>query len=265
MASKVKKARYFFWIFTFSFLAGSVFFFFENFGFLSLNGYVLETPSADVEERFWDLLPPVCIRYWPVMVFKSSQINILMEKTLPVQVTTEAKGVGLFHTRISYLEPWLMVEWRGKTWYLSKEGYMWPWELYDFKDSKYPLWKISDALTRYSDTGKSVFPEGVFPAMFPVDELEQFDGIFRKQNWYTDVKYIDFSRRAGELLLRISLNLRGKNANLIINGDENKLSEIEMLLKQILLQTNLNDGEIFIDMSYPDRVVITRAHEGSLE
>ena len=264
MASKAKRVRYSFWMFVFSFLAGSVFFFFENFCFLLLSGYVLEAPNADVEKRFWDLLPPECIRYWPVMVLKSSQISILMEKTFPVRVSTEAKGVGLFHTRITYLEPWLMVEWRGKTWYLSKEGYMWPLELHSYKDFKFPVWKISEVLTRYSDAGKSATPEGVFPAMFPVDELKLFDDIFRKQNWYTVINHIDFDRRAGALLLKISLDLNGKKAILIVNGEENKLRGIDTLLEQILPQINLNDKEVYIDMSYPDKVVITRAHEGSL-
>ena len=266
MASKVKRVRYSFWMFAFSFLAGSIFFLFENFCYLSLNDYIVEAPNAEVEKRFWDLLPPECIRYWPILVFKSSQIRILMERTYPVRVSTEAKGVGLFHTRISYIEPWLMVEWRGKTWYLSKEGYMWPLELHTYtnKDSKFPVWKISEALTRYSDVGKSAIPEGVFPAMFPVDELKLFDDIFRKQSWYTDVKYVDFDRRAGELLLKISLDLSKKKVILIVNGEKNKLSGIDTLLEQILLQINMNDREVYIDMSYPDKVVITRAHEGSL-
>gem|GEM_PF-1462496 len=265
MASKIKKIRYFFFVFTFSFLAGSVFFFFENYCFLSLNGYVLETPSAEVEKRFWELLPPECIRYWPVMVFKSSQIRTLMEKTIPVRVSTEATGVGLFHTRVSYLQPWLKVEWRGSLWHLSKEGLMWPWapELYNFEVAKSPLWKISETLNRYSDIGKSVVPDGVFPAMFPVGELERFEAVFKVQSWYANVEYVDFDRRAGEILLRISLVLNGKKIILMVNGEEDKLSEIDTFLRQILPQTD--HREILIDMSYPDKVVVTRAHEGSLK
>jgi len=259
LASKVKKARYFFGVFMFSFLAGSFFFFFENFGFLSLKGYVLETPNADVEKRFWELLPSECLRYWPVMVFKSSQIRALMEKTIPVRVSTEAKGVGLFHTRISYFEPWIMVEWRGNIWHLSKEGYMWATELYTLKVPDSPLWKVSEALTRYSDIGRPFVPEGVFPAMFPTEELKHFETLFKAQSWYRGVEYVDFDRRAGEIVLRISLNLSGKKIILTVNGEEGKLSEIDMLLKQILPETGVGDGEIFIDMSYPDKVVVTRA------
>jgi hypothetical protein len=265
LASKVKKISFFFLVFTFSFLAGSFFFFFENFGFLSLKSYVLETPSAEIESRFWESLPPRCLRYWPVLVYKSSHISVLMEKTVPVQVSTEAKGVGLFHTRISYLEPWLMIEWKGNTWYLSKEGYMWAPELYTFKVPRSPIWRISETLNRYFGIDKSVIPDGVFPAMFSVEELRQFDGIFRVQSWYADTKYIDFDRRAGEFVLKLSLDLNGKMIVLLINGEENKLSEIDMILKQIMPQIDLDDKETFIDMSYTDKIVVTRAREGSLK
>jgi hypothetical protein len=97
LASKVRKIRYFFFVFTFSFLAGSALFLFENFGVLSLRDYIIETPSADIEKHFWELLPSECIRYWPVFVYKSSQIRNLIEKTTPVQVSTEAKEIGRAH------------------------------------------------------------------------------------------------------------------------------------------------------------------------
>ena len=260
MASKkIKKVRYFFLIFTFSFLAGSFFFIFENFGLLSLRDYILETPNADVEKLFWELLPSECIRYWPVMVFKSSQIRISMEKTIPVQVSTEAKGVGLFHTRISFIEPWLMVEWNGKIWHLSKESYMWAPELYSVEVANSPLWKISEALTQYFNIGNTFVIDGVFSAMLPLDELKRFEAVFIAQNWYADTEYIELGRRAGEILIKISLSLNGKKIILIINEDEDKLSKIDMFLEQILSQADMGDGTIFIDMSYPDKVVVTRA------
>jgi hypothetical protein len=262
LASKVKRIRYFFFLFLFSFFAGSAYFLFLNFGLLSLKGYVLETPSVDIEKRFWELLPAECIRYWPVFVYKFSQIRDLMEKTTPVQVSTEIKGVGLFHTRISYLEPWLMVKWRERVWYLSKEGYMWAPELYDFDVPSSPTWEIKESLSRYSDVS---MPEGVFPAVFSVEELKRFDGIFCGQSWYTNVNNIGFDRRAGEFLLEISLDLGGKKVVLIINGEENKLYEIDNFLKQVLSQISLDDRNIYIDMSYLDKIVVTLAREGSLK
>ncbi|MCL2147392.1 MAG: hypothetical protein FWH52_06255 [Synergistaceae bacterium] len=262
MASKVKRIRYFFFVFAFSFLAGSAYFIFENFGLFSLKGYVLETPSADIEKHFWELLPAECIRYWPVFVYKSSQIRELMEKTTPVLVSTEAKGVGLFHTRITYLEPWLMVEWRQKDWYLSQEGYMWAPELYDFGIPKSPTWEINESLSRYSGAGT---PDGVFPAVFSIEELKRFDSIFSAQSWYTNVMHIGFDRRAGEYLLKISLDISGGKVVLIINGEEDKLYEIDNFLKQVLAQIILDEKEIYIDMSYSDKIVVTRAREGSLK
>ena len=265
MASKVRRIKYIFLIFSFSILAGSYFFFFENFGFLSLKNYVLEAPSADIEKRFWELLPPKCIRYWPVLIYESTHIRELMEKTIPVRVFTEVKGVGLFYTRISYLEPWLMAEWRGSTWHLSKEGYMWTPELYTFDVPKSPIWRISKTLDRYFGIEKSVIPDGVFKALFRVEEIRRFDGILRVQSWYSNAEYIDFDRRAGEFVLKITLNLNERRIILLINGEESKLSEIDMVLKQIMPQINLKDKEILIDMSYTDKVVVTRAREGSLK
>jgi hypothetical protein len=156
------------------------------------------------------------------------------------------------------------VEWRGNTWYLSKEGYMWSPELYDFKISEYPLWKIAESLNRYSNIGR-VALDGVFPAVFSIEELKRFDDIFRVQSWYANADSISFGRRAGEFVLKLSLNLRGKRIILVVNGEENKLREIEMLLGQILSQIASEGREIFIDMSYPDKVVVSRAHEGSLK
>ena len=265
MASKVKKISYFIFVFAFSFLAGSIFFFFENYGFLSLRGYIVEAPSADIEKRFWDSLPPECIRYWPVLVYKSREISVSMEKAIPVQVLTEAKGIGLFYTRISYLEPWLMVEWRGNVWYLSKEGYMWAPELFSFEVPKSPHWSISDTLNRYFGIEKSEIPDGVFTAMFSIEEIKRFDGILRVQSWYANTKHVEFDRRAGEFVLRLSLDLNGRKILILINGEDNKLSEIDMLLKQIMPQIDFDDKVTFIDMSYTDKVVVTRAREGSLK
>jgi hypothetical protein len=257
LAPKVKKIRYFFLVFTFSFLAGSAYYLFEYFGVLSLRGYVLDAPNADVEKRFWELLPADCIRYWPVFVYKSSQIRTLMEKTVPVQVSTEAKGIGLFHTRISYLEPWLMVEWRRNTWYLSKEGYMWAPEINAFKIPESPLWKVSESLNRYSEVGEHA-PDGVFHAMFSIDELKRFDDIFRVQSWYADTEYISINRRAGEFIMELSINQKGKKVVLIVNGAESKLREIDTLLKHVLAQIIPDGKEVIIDMSYTDKIVVTR-------
>lgn len=252
-------------MFAFSFFAGSTFYLFEYFSVLSLKGYILEAPNADVETRFWKLLPSECIRYWPVLVFKSSQIRSLMEKSIPVQVSTEAEGIGLFHTRISYIEPWLMVEWRGKILYLSKEGYMWAPEISAFQITGSPLWKVSESLNRYSDMGNQDVPDGVFAAMFSVDELKRFDDIFRAQSWYYHVQYISLGRRAGEFILEISLDLNEKKVVLLINGIESKLRQLDILLKQILAQISLDGKEVFIDMSYTDKIVVTKAREGSLK
>jgi len=265
LASKIKKIGCFFFLFTFSLLAGSVFFIFEKFCLFSLQGYVVEAPSADVEKRFWDLLPPECIRYWPVFVFKSSQIRASMEKIIPVQISTEAKGIGLFHTRIAYLEPWLMVEWRGSAWCLSDKGRMWSPELYSLGIPKAPLWKISESLNKHFDIGEPAAQSGVFKAMFSIDELKRFDDIFRAQSWYTNTEYISFDRRAGEYFFKLSIDLNGKKIILIINGEESKLREIDMLFKQIMTQINLDSKEIFIDMSYTDKIVVASAQEGSLK
>jgi hypothetical protein len=244
-------------VFTFSFLAGSAYYLFEYYGVLSLKGYVIEAPSADVEKRFWDLMPAECIRYWPVFVYKSSQIRGILEKTIPVQVSTEAKGIGLFHTRISYIESWIMVEWRKSIWCLSKEGYMWAPEINALKTPKSPLWKVSELLDRYPDVEK-IAPEGVFQAMFSIDELKRFDDIFRVQSWYAGTEYISIDRRAGEFILELLINLKGKKLVLTVNGVEAKLREIDIILKQILAQINPDGKEVFIDMSYTDKIVVTQ-------
>jgi len=141
---------------------------------------------------------------------------------------------------------------------------MWAPELYPLEAPELILWRVSEALDGYSSIGRVGVPEGVFSAMFPVRELGRFDDIFRKQSWYANVNYVDFGRRGGELLLRISLDLNERKIILIINGEEDKLSEIDILLKQILPQIDIGNGGILIDMSYSDKVVVTRAHEGSL-
>jgi len=265
LASKIKRIRYFLFVFTFFFIAGSALFLFENFGVLTLNGYILEAPSADIEKRFWELLPPECIRYWPVLVFKSSQIRAILEKTVPVQVSTEAKGIGLFHTRISYLEPWLMVEWRGAALYLSREGLMWAPEINAFQVPESPLWKVSESLNRYSNVENRDVPDGVFPAVFSIEELKRYDEIFRVQNWYYHAKYISIDRRAGEFIIELSLDLDGKKVVLLINGIESKIKQIDVLLKQILAEIGMDAKDIHIDMSYTDKIVVTGAREGSLK
>jgi hypothetical protein len=59
--------------------------------------------------------------------------------------------------------------------------------------------------------------------------------------------------------------VNGKKISLIINGEESKLREIDMFLKQILAEVSPEHKEIFIDMSYTDKIVVTSAREGSLK
>jgi hypothetical protein len=141
---------------------------------------------------------------------------------------------------------------------------MWAPELYKLKVAESPRWRIAESLNRYSERS-TITPSGVFSAIFPIEELKQFDGIFRVQSWYANAKYIDLERRAGEFVLKLSLDLSGKKVILIVNGIENKLRDIDALLKQILAQTNLDDGNNFIDMSYTDKIVVIGAREGSLK
>lgn len=252
-------------VFLLSFLAGGGFFFFDEFDLFSLREYVLEAPDSEIEQRFWNLIPPECIRFWPLFVLRFPQLQLLMERTIPVTVVNEITGNGSFCTKIDFIEPWIRIGWKGSNWYLSESGMMWKPSIWGLKSPGGPLWKLPDTFGSHNYSGMiENVPDGVFPAMFSVDLLREFVEIFDDKPWFKSVKEVEITRRAGEYILKLTVDAGRRSVFLSAQGDSQKWNDIEFLLKRIVPSAVRQSEDLTLDMTYSNKIVVRRdVHEGS--
>lgn len=252
-------------------LLGGFCFLFEHNAWMSLRDYRIETTDPTLERSFWGLIPSRSIRFWPFFVRDARGIGSFMERTLPVTVRTEIKGLGAFSTTITLLSPWGLVEWRENVWCVSKEGRMWnasdpALKLQGLEPPKKPLWRISTLPTPVS-SDDSPLPGGVFPSLFPLEAVKDFLTQLGDRSWFKDVEEVTLDRRAGKELFRLRI-VRGKqDFAVLIQSSKFGWQELGLALENILDRLSKEGGNHLIDATYEDKIVVrnlsTAAGEGS--
>lgn len=254
-----------------SVLLGGLWSLFEYNAWFSFGNYSLKAPDPALERAFWELLPSRVLRFWPFFVRDSRNVGGFLEKKLPVAVRTEMRGLGSFSTRIDLLSPWLVAEWRGQLWVVSREGRMWntadsSMRLSGMEIPERPLWRIP-TLPETLSRDVLPLPRGVFPSFLPTGTVEEFLARLGLCSWFRDVQDIELNRRAGSTLFKLGL-VRGKQKfTVLIQRNGYGWQELGLALEQIVDRLSTEGGDHLIDATYENKIVVrnlsTGAGEGS--
>jgi hypothetical protein len=252
----------------FAFSAGSFFYIFEHFSFFILRNYRIIAPDEEVETLVWKYFPAGCVRYWPLLIFDFPNTVLFLERVFPVTVQTRALGIGTFQTEIQPLNVWLQVEWRGRKWFLADNGTM--WNVSEFAMSKLAAtraakvkWQLTSSFGTAED---GAVLSGMVPSVVPMEEFKRIVDEITVQPWYQDVSAVVFGRRGGQYLIEITVN-RGKQwIDFVLQGNRFEWEQINAALQFAFLQIEKEGGNFRLDMTYTDKIVVTRkqdAKEGS--
>lgn len=241
---------------------------------MSLRSYSVEADDPALEKFFWESFPAEGLRFWPVLLYRAQSIGDFLEKTIPVLVHTTMTGYGRFTTKIDLLSPWLLLEWRGQIWCLSREGRMWntadaSLRVGGMKVPAKPLWRIAPLAGDPVSADERSLPGGVFPALFPVSVIKKFLAEFEKENWFGDVQEIVLDRRGGADLFRLRFVRGTQEFRILIQEDRYGWQELNIALGYIVNRLLKEGGNHLIDATYANKIVVRNlsatAGEGSLK
>jgi hypothetical protein len=176
-------------------------------------------------------------------------------------------GFGTFLTNMDLLSPWLLVEWRGQVWCLSREGRMWNTADEDARIEglnipEKPLWRIR---TDSAEGNEAPVPKGVFPFLFSVEGIERFLEGFGKSSWFGYVEDVTVDRRGGADIFTLRC-VRGKRTlTILIQKNPQGWQELNTALEHILERLWREGGDHLIDATYEDRVVVGELSAGAGE
>ncbi|GHS92800.1 hypothetical protein AGMMS50276_01530 [Synergistales bacterium] len=226
---------------------------------MSFRDFAIVVDEPEIERRFWDILPEICIRFWPSFIQGSLGVGDFMEKTLPVSVRTRMTGFGSFTTDIKLLSPWLLVEWRDAVWCVSKEGRMWnvadeSIKIRALDIPKRPLWKVSSG---FEGSEKPPLPKGVFPLAFSTNVIESFLLKFEDSLWFGDVSEIVLDRRAGAEIFKIVLLHGRQKFRILIQEGKYETKDIIMALGHVLKGLFKEGGNYYVDATYDNKIVVS--------
>lgn len=240
---------------------------YEYNGWMSLSGYRVEAQSPALERRLWDVFPPRCLRFWPFFLGDAEGVGGVLERLLPVSVSTRMPEWGRFVTTVKWLVPWVRVRWRGRVWCISREGRMWnPAELDELpapagpSDAEGPIWQFA----QLSDDMRPL-PSGVFTSPVSLDAIVVFLQEYQDYSWFGSVREIVLDRRAGADLFRLNL-VRGKQRfEVLIQRSKYSGQELGAMLEEILMRLSKEGGNHRIDATYEGKVLLRKLPGGPKE
>jgi hypothetical protein len=255
----------------------------ERYVWTAMGEFRVKAAAPSLEKRFWDIFPSQCLRFWPLFLRRSRDIGFFLERTLPVLVFSHMTGFGTFDVDIKWLSPWIVVEWRGQVWCVSKEGRM--WNVADevlgadgLKIPKKPLWRISSSYSSShspspplpetpAEAGRDAYalPEGVFPSFFPIKVIEDFLTRFADESWFEYVEEIVLGRRAGADLFDLRFVRGRQKFTILIRQDKYGRHELDAALGQILGRLQREGGNYLIDATYEKKIVVRNLSFGAEE
>ena len=240
----------------------------ERYVWMSMREVSVNAANPILEERYWDLFPSQCLRFWPLFIRKSQDVASFLEKTNPVIVKTSMMGMGSFVTDIKLLSPHVVVEWQGSVWCISKEGRMWSLSegSFGFKELRIPqkpLWRVLGSSVVSGD--EQFLPGGVFPSIFSIDTIDDFVKGLGSASWFDGVEEVALDRRAGDDLYRLRYVRGGRNYTILIQRNKYEWQELSLALESILDRLQQEDSEHLIDATYKDRIVERKLSTGAVE
>ena len=221
-----------------------------------------------LEERYWDVFPSQSLRFWPLFIRKSRDLEVFLEKTTPVIVNTRMTGIGSFVADIELLSPHIVIEWKEEMWCISKEGRMWNLAegSFGFRELKIPvkpIWRMQ--VPPIIGESEHVLPSGVFPSIFSTEVIDDFLKGLKNASWFDGVEEIALGRRAGGDLFELRYVRGDKNFTILIQRSKHEWKELGLALEHILDRLRLEDGNHLIDATYKDKIVVRNLSAGAGE
>lgn len=237
--------------------------------FLSLGSLTIRTEAPAAELLFWKNLSPEELRYWPVFLFRSGRLKEKVQSELPVSFLLRRNGAVNFLINLEPLKPSFVVQWKERSYYLTREGRIWDVrhpsneELSVADRPQAPPFALSEAMPPPAELPGDAFlvTDSAFPAVLLAEWL---DGL-ESNGWLGHTRLVEVSKREGKYLLKLNMNMAKKAVSVLLWGERSRWKEISSAVSQILSQLQLSGGDIIIDATYTDRIVVRSGPVGGQE
>jgi hypothetical protein len=261
--------KFIFFLLLFSLFLGAAFSYEGYTQFLSFAGVTVESVDSEAERLFWKHIGSAELRYWPVFLFKSADLKKNIETESPLSFSFRRENLADFYIRLESLQPWIVLRWKEKNFYLNRDGRIWDADhplnskLSGISPPSTPPFLLSDALP--SPAGIQGEKIVVTNSVLPVAFFSEWVSGLETSGWMPHTQEVEISRREGSYLLRLNLKIRNRTARILIRGDQARWKEISSAVSQILHQLQFSGGDLIIDTTYTDRIIVRNVAGGGQE
>ena len=261
--------KFLFFLLACSLFLGSLFSYEGYTQFLSLDGVSVRTGDPEAEALFWKNLGPEELRYWPVFLFRSADLKKQIESQSPLLISMKRENFSDFFIEIEPLQPWLTLRWKKTEFFLTRDGRIWEsghplnTRLEGIRPPSTPTFLLSDTLP--SPAG--IPEEGivVMNSVFPVTFFSEWVSGIETSGWMPHTRTVEVSRREGNYLLKLNLDVRDRAVHILLRGDQARWKETASAVSQILHQLQFSGGNLIIDTTYTDRIIVRNVAGGGQE
>lgn len=241
-------------------LAGCILCIIESKYRFALSNYKIEAQSQILERRLWEIFPKRSLTFWPYFLRDKEAMEEFLEKDLPVQVETRMSGIGNFTTVMKWLQAWVKVQWRGKIWCISRDGFMWLSEpgRPNEDEAGRLVWKVPDQgnLTDGEIITAPMF--GVFRSPLSTEVIATFLDDFRLYRWFDSVDEVVWERREGMNLFRLHLTNGSQQMRLLVQPDKYPGQKIGASIQEVFDRAVQEGGNRVIDATYEGKIFLRR-------
>jgi len=237
--------------------------------FLSLDRVSVRTGDPEAEALFWKNLGPAELRYWPVFLFRSADLKKKIESESPLLFSLRRENFSAFFIDLEPLQPWLTLRWKKTEFFLTRDGRIWESghplnaRFTGIRPPSTPPFLLSDTLPSPAGIpGEGIV---VMNSVFPVTFFSEWVSGLETSGWMPHTREVEISRREGNYLLRLNLNIRDRTVQIIVRGDQARWKEISSAVSQILHQLQFSGGNLIIDTTYTDRIIVRNVAGGGQE
>lgn len=237
--------------------------------FLSLGHLAVSTGTPAAEQLFWNTLKPEELRYWPVFMYRCGRLKEKIESELPVSFSIQRKGTTGFLVNLEPLRPAFTVRWKERSFYITKRGRIWDTdhpsgEIISREDlPQAPPFVLADTLPPPMNISgdRYLVTDSVFPAAL----LSEWLAGLESNGWMGHTRLVKISKREGKFLLKLDMKVAKKAVSVLLWGERSGWEKIFSAVSQILNQLQLSGGDIIIDATYTDRIIVRNSPVGGQE
>ena len=226
----------------------------------ALSNYKVEAQSKVLEQRLWEVFPKRCLTFWPYFLSDKEAMRDFLERHMPVKVETKMSGLGNFTTIIKWLQAWVKVDWRGKIWCISRDGFMWLSEpgRPNEDEAGRLVWKVPDQGNLPDDENVNAPMFGVFRSPLSTEVIASFLDDFRQYRWFDLVNEVVWERREGMNLFRLQLMNGTQRIELLVQPDKYPGQSIGASIQEVFERAVQEGGNRVIDATYENKIVLRK-------